>query len=73
MGRNNLYKFLFENKILMLNKKPYQKYSNYFKCSVSHYQDSQGEIRDNVKTIVNQKGIDFILKTYNRDKNNKAV
>ena len=63
MGRNNLFKFLRKKKILMANNTPYQKYVDrgYFKIVESEW-DIDDETHINVKTVVYQKGIDFIRK-----------
>ena len=63
MGRNKLFEFLRNNKILMNNNRPYQKYvdANYFRVIEQHFQ-KDGEECINFKTLVYQKGIDYIRK-----------
>jgi anti-repressor protein len=56
-GRNNLIKYLRDEKIIMKSNEPYQKYLHYFKAV---------EVETNVglklKPVAFQKGVDFILK-----------
>lgn len=63
MGRNELFEFLREKKVLMDDNKPYQKYVDigYFRVVQQKY-DVNGETKINIKTLVFQKGIEFILK-----------
>ena len=64
LGRNNLFEFLRNKNILMRNNQPYQKYvdAGYFRIIEQRYQKN-GEECINIKTLVYQKGIDFIRKT----------
>lgn len=66
IGRNTLFLFLRENKILRENNTPYQQYidSGYFRVIESKYNKPDGSININLKTVVYQKGIDFIIKRY---------
>jgi prophage antirepressor-like protein len=61
MGRNNLFEFLRNQNILMGNNTPYQHYIDcgYFRVIEQKY-EVEGEIHINLKTIVYQKGLDFI-------------
>jgi len=63
MGRNEMFEFLRDNKVLMEDNKPYQKYVDcaYFRIVQQKY-DVNGETKINIKTLVFQKGIDYILK-----------
>lgn len=63
MGRNNLFEFLRNKKILMLNNRPYQQFIDrgYFRVIEQHYMKN-GEECINFKTLVYQKGVDFIRK-----------
>ena len=63
-GRNNLFEFLRNKNILMRNNQPYQKYvdAGYFRIIEQRYQKN-GEECINIKTLVYQKGVDFIRKT----------
>ena len=69
LGRNNLFEFLREKKILDKNNLPYQSYVNqgYFKVVESHYEYPQGCINVNQKTVVFQKGLDFIRRTIKKE------
>lgn len=66
-GRNKLFEYLREKKILMENNLPYQNYCNsdYFKVREFTFEHSDGRIEARTQTLVTQKGIDFILKTIN--------
>lgn len=72
IGRNNLFKFLREQKILTENNRPYQQYIDrgYFRVIEQKYDKGYGETGINIKTVVYQKGIDYIRKrlTEARDK-----
>lgn len=57
MGRNNLYKWLREEKILNDDKIPYQNYMNYFKVTTV---TTNGYV--NTKALIKPKGIDFLVK-----------
>ena len=63
LGRNKLFEFLRDEKILMRNNIPYQKYvdSGYFRLIEQVY-DNKGEKMVRIKTLVYQKGIDYIRK-----------
>jgi anti-repressor protein len=63
LGRNNLFELLRDKKVLMNNNRPYQKYvdNGYFRVIEQHY-TVQGEEQINFKTLVYQKGIDYIRK-----------
>lgn len=68
-GRNNLFEFLRNKKILMQNNRPFQSYIDrgYFRVIEQRYQKNNEECI-NFKTLVYQKGVDFIRKTINNDK-----
>jgi anti-repressor protein len=62
IGRNNLFSLLRDMKILRGNNEPYQSYVDrgYFRvCTVSKT-DTYGGVHVYPKTVVTQKGIDFI-------------
>ena len=65
IGRNKLFAILREKKILMGNNMPYQKYVDcgYFRTVEQKFSTPDGEVRVSIKTIVYQKGVDFIRKT----------
>ncbi len=61
IGRNKLFEFLREEKILMSDNRPYQKYidQEYFRVVEQKY-EKNGDTYINLKTLVFQKGVDFI-------------
>ena len=63
-GRNNIFKLLKERQVLRYNNEPYQKYieRGYFKVIEQVFTISNGETMVNRKTMVSQKGLDFIRK-----------
>ena len=62
MGRNRLFSLLRDKKILDKNNIPYQQFvdSGYFRILEQKYTVPSGETKINIKTMVFQKGIDFI-------------
>ncbi len=64
IGRNKLFQFLREQKILMSDNRPYQDYIDrgYFRVIEQKYDKGYGETGINIKTLVFQKGVDFIRK-----------
>lgn len=64
IGRNTLFKILREKKILQWNNRPYQEYIDrgYFRCIESSYTKPNGDTCVTIKTVVFQKGVDFIRK-----------
>ena len=62
-GRNNLFEFLRENKVLDRWNVPYQRYvdNGWFRVIEQHYQKN-GEPVVTTKTLVYQKGVDSIRK-----------
>lgn len=64
LGRNNMFAFLRYHKILMLNNDPYQKYvdAGYFRSIQSTWIDKSNGRHIYFKTVVFQKGIEFIAK-----------
>lgn len=64
MGRNKLFEKLRELEILMSNNRPYQKYidAGYFRVVEQKYDKGYGETGINIKTLVFQKGVDYIRK-----------
>lgn len=63
LGRNNLFEFLRQQKVLMQNNIPYQRYQDmgYFRVIEQKYTKNYEECI-NFKTLVYQKGVDFIRK-----------
>ncbi len=62
LGRNRLFEFLRNKNILNNQNQPYQKYVDmgYFRIIESKFTLSDGTVRINLKTVVFQKGLDFI-------------
>ena len=62
VGRNKLFEFLRNHKVLMRNNQPYQKYVDcgYFRIIEQKYERSNGETCINIKTLVYQKGVKYI-------------
>lgn len=67
IGRNRLFAFLRERKVLMPNNTPYQKYVElgWFRCVESKFSKPNGDTCINIKTVVLQKGLDGIRKMFN--------
>lgn len=67
IGRNKLFEFLRKQSILMENNRPYQKYidAGYFRVVEQKFDKGYGEIGINIKTLVFQKGVDYIRKRLN--------
>jgi anti-repressor protein len=63
-GRNNLFEFLRNKKVLMANNSPYQSAidAGYFKIVETRWTDKNGDTKINIKTVVFQKGVQYILK-----------
>lgn len=62
MGRNKMFQRLRDLGILMQNNIPYQRYvdQGYFRVVESKYTTPKGETKISMKTLVFQKGIEFI-------------
>ena len=71
IGRNKLFEILRNKKILDRNNIPYQKFvdSGYFRVLEQKYTTPSGETKINIKTMVFQKGVDYIRKVVKEDKN----
>ncbi len=67
-GRNKLFALLRENGILMQNNQPYQQYIDrgYFRTIEQKYVKPDGSTHINIKTVVYQKGLNFIQKIIQR-------
>lgn len=61
-GRNNLFDFLREKKVLQQNNVPYQRYvdQGYFRVIEQKWNKPDGSVQISVKTVVYQSGMDFI-------------
>lgn len=64
MGRNKLFKFLRDRKILDRNNMPYQEYVDrgYFRVIEQRYNTNNGDIKITFTTLVYNKGIEYIRK-----------
>ena len=69
LGRNNLFELLRLANVLDRNNLPYQKYvdAGYFRIIESRYTMPDGETKISLKTVVFQRGIDFIRNVINRN------
>ena len=76
IGRNNLFEFLRNKKVLQQDNIPYQKYidSGYFRVIETKYTIPSGETKISLKTLVLQKGVAYINKLLRDSENeNKSV
>jgi phage antirepressor YoqD-like protein len=64
LGRNKLFERLRNEGILMQNNQPYQKYvdAGYFRTIESSYTTPDGSTHVSIKTVVYQRGLNFIRK-----------
>lgn len=64
LGRNKLFERLRNEGILMQNNQPYQKYvdAGYFRTIESIYTKPDGSTHVSIKTVVYQRGLNFIRK-----------
>ena len=64
VGRNTLFEILRNKGILQTNNIPYQKYvdQGYFRVIESKWNDSYGDVKVSFKTVVYQRGIEYISK-----------
>ena len=67
LGRNNLFQLLRDKKILQANNQPYQSYVDrgYFRVLEQKWQTPEGVTKISIKTLVYQKGLDYIRKIVN--------
>lgn len=67
IGRNNLFEFLRNKKILQADNIPYQKYidAGYFRVIESRFVTPNGDTKITFKTVVYQKGVAYINKLLN--------
>jgi phage antirepressor YoqD-like protein len=63
-GRNKVFELLRNRQILRYNNEPYQQYveRGYFKTIEQTFETAYGETMINRKTMVSQRGLDFIRK-----------
>lgn len=73
VGRNTMFKILREAGILQKDNTPYQTYVDrgYFRCIESKFSMPDGTQHINIKTVVQQKGLDFIRKVILNAQNRK--
>lgn len=73
IGRNKLFEILRQKKILNEHNQPYQKYVDcgYFRIIETSFNLPDGTQKINLKTVVFQKGVDFIRKMIEIFKNTK--
>lgn len=64
IGRNKLFEILREKGVLMKDNIPYQRYidNGCFRAIEQKYHTPDGETRINIKTLVYQKGVNYIRK-----------
>lgn len=69
IGRNKLFELLRDYKILMDNNIPYQSYIDrgYFRTIEQKWITKDGETKINIKTLVYQRGLDYIRKIVNKE------
>jgi len=69
MGRNKLFKLLREKGVLMKDNIPYQEFidKGYFRTIEQKYTKPDGTTHIYIKTLVYQKGLDFIRKVIKED------
>lgn len=77
IGRNRLFDLLKKKKILDKSRVPYQRFvdAGYFRVIETKYTKPNGDVCINIKTLVLQKGIDYIRKILNEEgkkPNNKS-
>jgi len=68
-GRNKLFQFLRDKNILDVRNRPYQYFCDrgYFRVIETAYSKSDGSMHISLKTVVFQKGMDFIRKTIEKE------
>jgi phage antirepressor YoqD-like protein len=68
IGRNKIYRLLRDKGVLKKNNQPYQQFCDhgYFRLVEREYIQNN-EVKISTKTVVSQKGIDYILKTIKRN------
>ena len=70
-GRNKIFEFLRQKSVLDRSNQPYQRYCDmqYFRIIESRYVLPTGEVKISLKTVVYQKGLDFIRKLIEKEEN----
>lgn len=69
IGRNKLFELLKKKKILDKSRVPYQRFvdAGYFRVIETKYTKPNGDVCINIKTLVLQRGIDYIRKVLNEE------
>jgi len=69
IGRNRLFQFLRDHGVLQANNEPYQKHidANHFRLVEQKFQKPNGDTIITKKTLVYQRGLDYIRKLLMRD------
>lgn len=69
-GRNKLFDFLRSKGVLMKDNLPYQRYcdSRHFRVIETKFTTPTGEVKVSFKTLVYQKGLDFIRKLVEQER-----
>ena len=70
LGRNNMYRFLKDNKYLMNDNNPYQKYIEqgiFLVKPNGHHKNNNGENVQDFKTYVTKKGVDYLINKLKED------
>lgn len=64
IGRNKLFEFLRKQKVLRHNNEPFQRFvdAGYFRQVEQKWHTEEGETKISLKTLVYQKGLDYIRK-----------
>lgn len=69
IGRNKLFQFLRDHSVLQKNNEPYQNFVDrgYFRVVESKYNKPDGSAHISLKTVVYQKGMDYIRKLLKKE------
>lgn len=69
VGRNTLFRWMRQDGMLMQNNQPYQSFIDrgYFRTIESKYTLPTGETKVSIKTLVYQKGVNYLLKKYSNN------
>lgn len=70
-GRNKIFELLRQKGVLDRGNQPYQRYCDmkYFRIIESKYVLPTGEVKISLKTVIYQKGLDFIRKLIEKEEN----
>lgn len=74
MGRNQLYNFLRDKKVLMADNEPYQRFVKngcFKRVEQEYYNEKTGKTGIGLKTVVFQKGVDYINKLIDKEQLNE--